>query len=439
MCTGACSLEAMTQRTHVRHARRGVARRFVQLRGVGLGALAALLAVAGPGLLAGLSDDDPAGVATYSTLGAEFGYELLWVIPLSTALLIGFHVLAIRLGILSGRGFAGTIRARYGPYAGWATALFFVLANFGTICAEFAGIAAAASLAGIPAWVAAPLGAVIVIGLILGASFHRVEHVLLALSTLLASYVVAVFLSGPDWEAAAHGLVTPSIPTSQAAMIAVTATIGTTLAPWGLAFIQSYAVDKDVRMEHWNAERVEVVVGSLLTGVIGAAIAITCAAVLHPAGVSIEDASDAARALEPFAGQYATLLFGVGLLGAALLAAAIVPLATAYSLTEAFGRRADLDDAPSRDPFFYGVITALIVLGAAVVAIPGIPLFRLIYVTQVVNAILLPPMLFLLLVLNRDVATVGERRTGTGTLVAGLMGIAVVLVSLGALGYASSS
>lgn len=404
---------------------------------MGMGAIVALLAVAGPGLLAGLSDDDPAGVATYSTLGAEFGYELLWVIPLATALLIGFHILAIRLGIMSGRGFAATIRARYGRRAGWATAAFFVLANFGTICAEFAGIAAAASLVGIPPWIAAPAGAIVVIALILGASFHRVEHVLLALSMLLASYVVAVFLSGPDWSAAVHGLTTPTLPTSQAALIAVTATIGTTLAPWGLAFIQSYAIDKDVRMEHWTAERIEVVVGSLLTGVIGASIAITCAAVLHPAGISVTDASDAARALEPFAGQYATLLFGVGLLGAALLAAAIVPLATAYSLSEAFGRRADLDDGPRLDRFFYGSIVALIVLGAGIVAIPGIPLFPLIYATQVVNAILLPPMMLLLLTLNRDPAIVGTRVLGRRAYAAGLLAIGIVLGSLVALGYAS--
>jgi Mn2+/Fe2+ NRAMP family transporter len=263
------------------------------------------------------------------------------------------------LGIHAGLGFAATVRQRYGRHAGWALAAFFLLANLGTICAEFAGIAAAASLAGIPAYVAAPAGAILVGVLVVGASFHRVEHVLLSVSAILASYLLAVVLADPDWSQAAHGLVTPVMPTDKAGIVVITATIGTTLAPWGLAFIQSYAVGKGLEPSHWRAERLEVVVGSLLTGIIGAAIAITCAAVLYPAGVKIADAHDAALALEPLAGEHASLLFGVGLLGAALLAAAIVPLATAYSMAEAFGRRSVLDESANRDRFFYGVFLVL--------------------------------------------------------------------------------
>lgn len=427
----------MARRTIVKHARRGVARRFVALRAAGAGALVVLLSVAGPGLLAGLSDDDPAGVTTYSILGAKFGYELLWVIPLSTALLIYFHLLAIRLGIATGRGFAGTVRHRYGHHAGWFVAAFFVLANFGTICAEFAGIAAAGSLAGIPPYVSAPVGAAVVVALVLSASFHRIEHILLAVSALLATYVFAVFLSGPDWGATLHGLAVPTFPAERAGIIAVTATVGTTLAPWGLSFIQSYAVDKGVQREHWTSERVEVIVGSLLTGIIGIAIAVTCAAVLYPAGVEVNDARDAALALEPLAGRYAAVLFGAGLLGAALLAAVIVPLATAYSVSEGVGRRSSLDDAASLDRFFYGVFVVLVVAGALLVSIPGVPLIPLIVVSQVVNAILLPPQMLLLLRLNRDSDLVGQHPISTTSLVAGTVCVALVVASLVALAASS--
>src|SRR5215212_8171245 len=377
----------------VGYKRRGIVRRFVNYRRRERTRLAALLAVVGPGVLAGLSDDDPAGVTTYSILGTDFGYHLLWAILISTALLILFHLLAIRLAIRSGKGFVALVRARYGHAAAKVAGALFVLANFGTICAEFAGIGAVAQLTGLPNGLPkAPcvLGAAgLIVALVLAGSFHRVEHVLLALSALLASYVLAGVLAQPDWSQAARGLVVPSIPLTTDAFIALTATIGTTLAPWGLAFIQSYAVDKDISRRDYGPERVEVVTGSLLTGIIGVFIVVACAATLATAGLHIEDASDAALALRPLAGDYASLVFGIGLAGAALLAAAIVPLATAYSLAEAFGKIGDLDDAARADRFFYGSFVALVGLAATSVSIPHLPLLALIYFSQLVNAILL--------------------------------------------------
>jgi Mn2+/Fe2+ NRAMP family transporter len=420
-------------RSHVHHRRRGVVRRFRGHRRQGRSIWIALLAVTGPGLLAGLSDDDPAGVTTYSILGAEFGYDLLWSIPLSTLLLICFHLLAVRVGLASGKGLGAVIRDRHGARAGMLVAGFFVLANFGTICAEFAGVAAAGSLANIPPWFSSSLAAVFVIVLVVAASFHRVEHVLLAISTLLAAYIAAALLADPDWHAVATGLVSPSGGLDRAAIVAVTATLGTTLAPWGLAFVQSYAVDKGLTHRDWPAERVEVTIGSILTGVIGLFIAVTCAAVLFPKGVTITDARDAAAALEPLAGQHAALLFGVGLVGAALLGAAIVPLSTAYTVSEGFGRRGDLDDPPGRDRFFYGVFVASVVLAASIVAIPGVPLVPLIYASQVVNAIFLPPLMVMLVLLNRDRRVVGEQRIGRIAAGVSYLGVLVVVAALVAL------
>jgi Mn2+/Fe2+ NRAMP family transporter len=426
-----------TPKPQVGYKRRGIARRFVHYRRRGRAPLVALLAVVGPGVLAGMSDDDPAGVTTYSILGTDFGYQLLWAIPISTALLVLFHLLAIRLGIRSGKGFVALVRARYGHTAAKTSGAVFVLANFGTICAEFAGIGAVAQLAGIPTAPCVLGAAGLIVVLVLAGSFHRVEHVLLALSAALASYLVAGVLAQPDWSQAARGLVVPSMPLTTAAFIAVTATIGTTLAPWGLAFIQSYAVDKGISWREYGPERIEVVVGSLLTGIIGIFIAVACAATLATAGLHIEDARDAAQALRPLAGEYASLLFGIGLAGAGLLAAAVVPLATAYSLAEAFGKPRDLDDTARADRFFYGSFVVLVGLAATIVSLPNLPLLPLIYFTQLVNAILLAPQLVLLVLLNRDAQIIGNHDilSARWSAVAWL-GIALVVSSVLALGVA---
>jgi Mn2+/Fe2+ NRAMP family transporter len=285
------------RKPQVGHQRRGIARRYVYHRRRGRTRLAALLAVVGPGVLAGLSDDDPAGITTYSILGTDFGYQLPWAIPISTALLVLFHLLAIRLAIRSGKGFVALIRAPYIHTAAKGAGAMFVLANFGTICAEFAGIGAVAQLAGLPTAPCVLGAAGLIVGLVLSSSFHRVEHVLLALSTVLASYLVAGVLAQPGWYQVTRGLVVPTMPLTTGAFVAVTATLGTILAPWGLAFIQSYAVDKGISRRDYGPERVDVVVGSLLTGIVGIFIAVACAATLATAGRHIEDASDAAQAL----------------------------------------------------------------------------------------------------------------------------------------------
>ena len=204
------------------------------------GGVAALLAVVGPGLLAGLSDDDPAGITTYSILGADYGYRLLWVLTASTAALIFFHELGARLGVVTGRGLLALVRERAGGRGAFALLVPLVVANAGTACAEFAGVGASLQLAGIPPQLSVPVAAVAVTALVLGSSFHRVEHVLLALSSVFIAYVVAGVLAHPDWGAAARGLVVPSIPGTRAGVLAVVAGIGTTLAPWGLAFIGSW-------------------------------------------------------------------------------------------------------------------------------------------------------------------------------------------------------
>lgn len=398
----------------------------------------ALLAVLGPGLLAGLSDDDPAGITTYSTLGAAYGYQLLWVLLLSTVALVLFHGLGARLGVATGQGLIGLVRDRYGPRTAGLALVALLVANLGTTCAEFAGVAAGSELFGVPRYVSVPAAAVLVSALVVRGTFHRVEHLLMVVATVLVAYIAAGFVVGPDWAAAAHGLVVPTMPLTKDAVVLVTATVGTTLAPWGLSFIQSYAVDKRLTSADLRYERVDVVIGSVLTGVIGLFVVVTCAETLHAHSRTIQSAADAATALEPLAGRFASALFALGIVGAALLAAAVLPLSTAYSVCEFAGREAALDAPFATARLFYGTILFCSGVSATVVLIPGLPLVPVLVLTQVLNAVLLLPLLVLMYALSRDATLMGQnvvsRLSGSAYLVTiGLVSLCVgALIILGA-------
>jgi NRAMP (natural resistance-associated macrophage protein)-like metal ion transporter len=409
------------------------ARRVVAARRAGL---LALLAVLGPGLLAGLSDDDPAGITTYSILGARFGYRLLWVLALATAALVVFHELAARMGVATGKGLMALVREHYGHRTAMSVLVTLVVANVGTMCAELAGVGAASEIAGVSRYAAVPLAGLLVSLLVLRGSFHRVEHVLLAVSTVFIAYVIAGVLSHPDWHAAARGVVVPSLPITRDALLVAVATVGTTLAPWGLAFIQSYAVDKHVNRSELRYERIDVAVGAVLTGIIGAFIVVACAATLHANGLDVDQAQDAAKALEPLVGSAATALFATGLLGAALLAAAVLPLSTAYSVSEAFGQEAALDDRFAQARVFYLAFGAVVGLATLLVLVPGAPLVSILYLTQSLNAVLVVPLLVVMRALARDPDLMGDlalSRTGSIVTLLTTVAIAACVVTLGVL------
>ena len=371
--------------------------------------IAAFLAVMGPGIIAGLSDDDPAGITTYSQLGAHYGYRLLWVLVLSTLALILFQDLGARIGVVTRQGLIGLVRQKYGARSGVFSASSLILANIGTMTAEFAGIAAAGQLFHVSKFISVPIAALLVTFLVLRGSFGRVEKVFFLLSAVFLSYVLAGFMAHPDWGQALHGMVVPSMPFTRDAIFIATATLGTTLAPWGLAFIQSYAVDKRLTRDDLRLLRVDVWTGSLLTGVIGFFVVITCAATLNKQGITnITDAAQAAAALKPLAGTLAKDLFAIGLIGAALLAASILPLSTAYSVSDLTGRPAALDDGYTEAPLFYGTFAAITVIAAGLVLLPGAPLVTILIWTQVLNAILLLPLLFYMFGISRDKRLMGE-------------------------------
>jgi NRAMP (natural resistance-associated macrophage protein)-like metal ion transporter len=376
------------------------------------GLVLALLAVVGPGVLAGLSDDDPAGITTYSILGADFGYRLLWTLLVSTLALALFYDLAVRIGIATGKGLVSVIRLRYGVKAGFSSAGFLIVANLGTTAAEMAGIAAGLELGGLSRYVSVPLAAVSVTTLVLVGSFHRVEIVLLVISSVFLTYIASGILAHPHWGHAARGLVVPDLPFQRHAILVATATLGTTLAPWGLAFVQSYCVDKKLKPGDWKFERIDVAVGAVATGVIGFFVVVACAETLYRAHTHVNDASNAAVALVPLAGHLASTLFAVGLVGAGLLAAAILPLSTSYSVAEACGKEGRVDGSLRTEPIFFSTYIAMITAATAIVLIPGAPLVPILFLTQALNAVMLLPLLAMIVHLARDASLMGELRIG---------------------------
>jgi Mn2+/Fe2+ NRAMP family transporter len=415
-----------------RHLHLRLLRRRHKLLSAGGGA--ALLAVLGPGLLAGLSDDDPAGITTYSILGAKYGYQLLWVLALSVVALIVFHLLGARMGLVTGKGLLTLVRERFGRRGAYAALVALVIANLGTLCAEFAGIAAGAKLLfGAQAYVSVPVAAVAVSVLVLRGSFRRIEHVLLLLSSVFVAYVISGLMAGPDPAATAKGLFVPSMPITRDAVLVAVATLGTTLAPWGLAFIQSYAVNKRLHVPDLRYETIDVVVGSAMTGVIGVFVVVACAATLHAAGLEISDARDAAEALRPLAGGFAAKLFGLGFLGAALLASAIVPLSTAYSASEAVGSPADVNDTPRQAPVLYITFAAVVALAAGAVLTPGAPLVSILFLSQALNAVLLPPLLVFMWRLACDREVMGDYTLGFAGRVVAALTLAVIVLAVAAL------
>jgi Mn2+/Fe2+ NRAMP family transporter len=269
--------------------------------------------------------------------------------------------------------------------------------------------------------------------LVLRGRFHRVEHLFMALAAVFVTYVAAGLVVGPDWHRAAQGLLLPTTPLDRDTLVVVVATVGTTLAPWGLSFIQSYAVDKRLTSRDLPYERVDVVTGSVLTGVIGFFVVVTCAETLHVRGVAVDSAADAARALEPLAGRFAGTVFGIGLIGAAVLAAAILPLSTAYSVCEFTGHEGALDDGFRGAPVFYSTFVLVTAAAAAFVLLPRVPLVPVLVLTQVLNAVLLLPLLVLIHRLSRDPEVMGGRATSRRGATVQLVVIALIALCVAAL------
>jgi NRAMP (natural resistance-associated macrophage protein)-like metal ion transporter len=375
--------------------------------------LAASLAVLGPGLVSGFADNDAGGITTYSLAGANFGYTLLWVILASQIVLFFTQEVGARLGLATGKGLIALIRERWGVRWTVFAALLMLAANLGSTVAEFAGIGSALGIFGIPPQISAAVAAVVVVAFIALGSYSRVQYLFVGVGVAVsAAYVFSAIEAQPDWALAVHSLVSPQLTASPVYWLAVVGTVGTTITPWGQAFIQSYVVDKGLRPDDLRGSRIDVFAGSLLTNVIAFFIVVACAATLYANGLKITSAADAAQALEPIAGEAAAVVFAVGLLGASFLGLGVVPLSSAYTTCEAFGWETGVDWNWREAPAFYGLLAFFIGFAALFVMIPGLPLITVMFSAQVLNALLLPFILVFVMLLASDKKLMGPLVSG---------------------------
>jgi Mn2+/Fe2+ NRAMP family transporter len=370
------------------------------------------LGILGPGLIAANAGNDAGGVATYSAVGAKYGYDLLWMIVLITVSLVVVQSLAARMGAVTGKGLAELIRENYGiRWSAFATAAV-LTANMGICISDFVGVGAAVNLAGVPFQVTVPLAAAVIWLVLVRGSYFSAERIFIWMTLPFFAYPVAALLAHPDWGTAAKDVVVPHIHASAAYLILFIATVGTTVTPYMQLYLQSALVERGSGPENLRNEERDAVAGAIFADLIAAFIIIATAATLYKAGIhSIDSAADAAKALRPLAGRYAELLFGIGLLGASLLAAAILPVATAYVISESLGFEKGLSRRLREAPVFVGIITGMIVTAVIVAVTPGIPVISFLIGVQVVNGILLPVNLFFIWRLSRNPELMGDYRT----------------------------
>jgi Mn2+/Fe2+ NRAMP family transporter len=390
------------------------------------------LAFLGPGLIAANAGNDAGGIATYSSVGARYGYDLLWMMVVITVSLIVVQEMAARMGAVTGKGLADLVREQYGiRWALFATSSVLV-ANLGICISEFVGIGAALGLAHIPVQVSVPIAAVAVWTLLVRGSYKLAERIFVVMTIPFFAYPIAAVLSHPHWGSVGKAIVVPHIQTSPGYILLFVATAGTTITPFMQLYVQSAVVERGIGPDELTGERIEVVSGSIFANLVAGFIIIATAATLYLHGHrNVSTAAEAAKALAPFAGRFAEVLFAVGLLGASLLAAAVLPVTAAYVISETFGFERGVSRTPREAPVFVGVVTALVVIGAVVAMIPGIPVFHLLVGVQAVNGVLLPITLYFVWRLSASAELMGKYRNGRiFNVVAGATVVATSALSL---------
>ncbi len=365
-----------------------------------------ILAVVGPGIITANVDNDAGGILTYSQAGARFGHLLLWtMIPVTLALIV-VQEMSARMGAVTGKGLSDLIREEFGLRITFLMMLGILITNFGNVVTEFIGIATSLELFNWPRYYTVPVCAVIVWLIVVKGQYKSVEKVFLAASFFYITYILAGVRAHPLWKDAAIATIKPPSLHAfreQAYLFMVIGVVGTTIAPWMQFYLQSSIVEKGVTVRGLKASRWDVITGCIFTDVVAWFIIVTCAATLFVHGYhDINYAADAAQALRPLAGQYAYILFAVGLFNASLFAASILPLSTAYTVCEGLGFESGVDKKFGEAPFFYWLYTFLIVAGGAVLLIPGLPLVKIAVLSQVVNGVVLPfVLIFMLLLINK--------------------------------------
>ncbi len=370
------------------------------------------LAVLGPGLITANVDNDAGGITTYSLAGAQYGYDLLWsLLPITVALIV-VQEMSARMGVVTGKGLSDLIRENFGVKVTFWVSIALIVANLGNVVAEFAGVAASLQIFGVPVWASVPAAALAVWLLVLKGTYKNVERVFLVACVFYLAYPVSLAFSNPDWHAVARASFVPAIHWNAGYIGMLVGVVGTTIAPWMQFYLQAAVVEKGIKVEHYGYSRLDVIVGCVITDLVAFAIVVACAATLYTAGVHVETAGQAAQALEPLAGRYASWLFAFGLFNASFFGAAILPLSTTYYVCEAFGWESGVDKKYGEARQFYWLYTLLVVIGALVVLWPRLPLVQIMLVSQILNGMLLPFILIFMLVLINKQKLMGKWRNG---------------------------
>ncbi len=387
--------------------------------------------VVGPGIISANADNDAGGITTYSIVGAEFGTKMLWVLLLITFSLAVTQEMGVRIGLVTRQGLAGIIRENFGLKWTAFAMLTMLVANLGTVTAEFAGAASAFSILGVSKYFIVPITALIVWLILYKGSFKLTQKIFLIFSSFYIVYIINGFIIGPDFSEAIVDMVTPQIQWTVPFFVTMIALIGTTITPWGQFFIQSYVVDKGLEVKHYKIEKAEVYLGAFITNIVSFFIIVGTAATLYKNGIHIQNASDVALVLRPLAGELAQFLFAFGLFSASMLGAFILPTATAYALCEAFGWESGFNTTWKTGKIFYSIILFSIILPAVLVLIPGVSLIKIMIFSQDINGILLPFILIFVIKIINNKRIMGEYTNKfLGNLVAWITVIGIIIATV---------
>ncbi len=369
-----------------------------------------IFGIIGPGIITASAGNDAGGIATYATVGANYGYKMLWGLTIITVGLAVIQEMNARMAVVTGKGLSDLIREKFGVKLTLFAMIVLFVANFGVVLGDFAGVAASMELFGVSKYISVPLVAIFIWILVTKGSYIRVEKVLMLFTFVFFGYIFAAFLvkPQPDWGAVALSAVTPTFTMETGFILTFIGMIGTTITPYMQFYLQAAIVDKKLGLKDYKYEQLDVYLSSLWSNVIQFFIIVCTAATLYAVGTSISSASEAAMALKPLAGDNAFILFGAGLFGASVLAAAIIPLSTSYAITEAFGWESGVDYEFKEAPVFFGIYTFIIVISAALVLIPGLNLMNLILSTQQIAGFLTPVIIIFMILLVNDKRIMGK-------------------------------
>lgn len=366
------------------------------------------LSVMGPGIITANIDNDASGITTYSVAGARFGYSLLWILIPTTIALVVIQEMVARMGVVTGKGLSDLIRENYGVKSTFLMMVALLIANLGTTIADFAGWAASMEILGISKYVMVPFGAIFIWILVTKGSYRAIEKILLSACLLYFGYVISGIMAKPYWPEVFKNTFVPQIKWDPEFIILSIGIIGTTVTPWMQFYLQSSIAEKGIKKDAYSVSRLDVIIGCSITDIISFFIIVTCATLLFPHGIRINEASEAAIALKPFAGNYASLIFALSLANASLLGVIIIPLATAYYICEAMGWERGVNKTFREAPQFMWIYTALVTLSALLILIPGAPLVFLMVLASVVNGMLLPFVLIYAVSLVNNNKLMGE-------------------------------